>query len=96
MDHTPESYQTIINVLLTLLGLAAGIGVAHFGILRQLNKVKTTVAVHDVQLNSVQTDMDRALESQHQAITLITKVIEQNNLLINQIIVHARLEKEPS
>lgn len=95
MEVQPHDYQTIINVLLTLLGFAAGIGVAHFGILRQLNKIKTDVAVQEIKLKQAQSAADLALTLHQETLTLQTKMVEQNNLLINQIIAHSQIQKEP-
>ena len=91
-----HDYQTTINVLLTLLGLAVGIAAAYFGIIRQMNKLKIDVAVQDVRLTQAQATADLGLKLDQEVLAQQTKLIEQNNLLINQIIAHSRVFGEPS
>ncbi len=82
-----ETLQIIINVLIGLLGLSCGIGVAHFAILRKLNATIVEVVKNGEQIKTLFASQDYTKAEHTETIGLVREIVSQNNLLIQKIIV---------
>jgi len=88
-QQAAEHMQFIINLLIGVVGILIGIGVAHVGILRKLNKVVVSVARHDERIVTLfandgdrKKENDRVLALQSDLVGTMQELISQNTQLI--------------
>lgn len=79
-----------------LLGLAAGVGTAHLWILKRITKLEVSSEgqARDIKTAFANGDrhekqFDTFLQHQTAQTNLVARVVDQNNLLIQKIIVHS-------
>jgi len=88
---TPEGW--IITVLVGLLGFAGGVGFAQLTIVRRLNEIAVSVmqamesgkSAHH-RLDEVKQEVDEVKKDQRQMLAMMTKLVDQANLLIQKIL----------
>lgn len=85
--------EWLIRILFAVIGLLGGVGVAHIAILRRLNETIVEQAKQGRDIKSAfggleQHDkrLDRLTSIQTLTMEHMTKVVDQNNLLIQKII----------
>lgn len=77
----------IITVLVGFLGLAGGMALANLWILRKLNEVSIVVATQGRDIKSAYVRVENCEREHRETLRAITKIIDQNTLLIHKITV---------
>ena len=80
-----DTLYIIITVLVGLLGLSGGIGIAHFGIMKKLNETIVDVAKNGQQIKTLFTSQAGTVTTSNETIALVREIVSQNNLLIQKI-----------
>lgn len=87
-----DTYTTLIAVLCAALGFLGGFLAATFAVYRKINENENRIVAHDQNIKTLFRDkdgLDKRLETclrlHEQTIASTTKIIDQNNLLIQKI-----------
>lgn len=83
--------QVIINVLIGLLGIAAGVGISHLTLLKRVNAALVSQARTDEQLTTLfnkqselATENNSTMKLVRRILTNIETVVRQNTILIER------------
>lgn len=86
------SEELLINVLLTVLGILTGVGLAHISILRKLNSIALLVNTNQNRIETLYRDdevirqmLESSSESHNKSLELMANVVNQNVVLINKL-----------
>ena len=92
METTVSTLQIIITVLLFLLGMFSGIGMAHVWILRKVNNQAVYIAEHGRDIKTAYNDIVECKTTVQTCATmhsdtlqLVKEIINQNSILIHQV-----------
>lgn len=78
--------QWLIRLVFTLLGLLGGLGGSQLTILNRMGDMKTDAAVRDERIAHNSDQLGTVMDMQQQSLQLMTRMVDQNNLLIQQVL----------
>lgn len=77
----------VINILLAVIGFLMGVGTAHIFILKKVNGHDVIIGQHETRISNGERVAGIAHEDHQATLRLLTKMADQNNLLIQKITV---------
>lgn len=89
VQRSSSTKSLIINVLVALLGMSAGVGLSHISIISNLHAAQVKIAEHDLALNYLKDGVEATNDHHTQTLELMRELVNQNNILIQQTIVNA-------